>query len=124
MSTTKIRIVPEPDSTSGGMASGSSALAPRENDAIVLRFRIQADEESFEALRVVRRSMLREESTLGRGEGEPSLADAIFSSDGIVWAVLPGQKQLCFDRIAALEERVARALDGFTGERLTSSSRF
>jgi hypothetical protein len=124
MSTTKIRIVPEPDSTSGGMASGSSALAPRENDAIVLRFRIQADEESFEALRAVRRSMLREESTLGRGEGEPSFVDAIFSSDGIVWAVLPGQKQLCLDRIAALEERVARALNGLTGGRLTPSSRF
>ena len=56
--------------------------------------------------------MLREESTIGRGEGEPSLVDAIFSSDGIVWAVLPGQRQLCLDRIAALEERVARALTG------------
>jgi hypothetical protein len=124
MSTTKILIVPEPDSTSGGVASGSSALAPRENDAIVLRFRIQADEESFEALRAVRRSMLREESTLGRGEGEPSFADAIFSSDGIVWAVLPGQKQLCLDRIAALEDRVARAMSELPGGRLTSSSRF
>jgi hypothetical protein len=107
---TRIRIVAEPDSASGGLASGSSALLPKEDDAVVLRFRIQADAGSFEALRAVRRSMLREESTLGRGEGEPSLADAIFSSDGIVWAVLPWQKHLCLERIAALEERVARAL--------------
>jgi len=114
MSTTKdrIRIVAEPDSASGGLASGSNALLPDENEAIVLRFRIHADAESFDALRAVRRSMLREESTLGRGEGEPSLADAIFSSDGIVWAVLPSQKHLCLERIAALEQRVTRALTG------------
>ena len=123
MSSTRIRIVPEPDTTSGGLASGSSALAPREEDAVVLRFRIHADEESFDALRAVRRSMLREESTLGRGDGEPSLVDAIFSSDGIVWAVLPAQAGLCMERIAALEERVARALEGQSVARLTSSSR-
>ena len=123
MSTTQIRILPEPDSASGGLASGSSALAPRENDAIVLRFRIHADEQAFEALRAVRRSMLREESTLGRGEGEPSLADAIFSSDAIVWAVLPAHRPQCLERIAALEERVARALTGFGGRGAAPSAR-
>jgi len=123
MNSTRIRIVPEPDTTSGGLASGSSALAPREEDAIVLRFRIHADAQSFEALRGVRRSMLREESTLGRAEGEPSLVDAIFSSDGIVWAVLPSQRALCLERIAALEGRIARALEGQDGGRFTSSSR-
>ena len=123
MNSTRIRIVPEPDTTSNGRASGSSALAPREDDAIVLRFRIHADTESFDALRAVRRSMLREESTLGRGEGEPSLVDAIFSSDGIVWAVLPSQTALCLARIAALEERVERALENPTGGRVMPSSR-
>lgn len=123
MNSTSIRIVPEPDTTSRGLASGSSALAPSEDDAVVLRFRIHADAESFDALRAVRRSMLREESTLGRREGEPSLVDAIFSSDGIVWAVMPAHRKLCLERIAALEERVARAIEAQRGGRLTSSPR-
>ena len=125
MSTTDIRIVPEPDSAGGALSSGTSALLPREEAVVLLRFRIHAEEDAFEALRIVRRSMLREESTLGRGEGEPSLADAVFSADAIVWAVLPEQRQMCLDRIAGLQERVARALASAVrdGERSAQSTR-
>lgn len=101
----------EMSETSGiAEAFGSSALAPDDASRETLRFRIRPGAEALEALLHARRSMLREERTLGRGEGEPSLEDAVFSPEMIEWAVLPGQRSVCVRRIAELEARVERAL--------------
>jgi hypothetical protein len=89
----------------------SSALAPETAGLLVLRFRIRAGQDGLEALRHARRSMLREEWTLGRREGEPSLEEAIFANDSIVWPVWPEQKQLCLEKLAELEARVVRLLE-------------
>ena len=77
-------------------------------DLEVLRFRIEAGEQELEALRHARRSMLREEWTLGRRDDEPSLEDATFSVDSIVWPVWPEHRARCFEKIAELEARVER----------------
>ena len=95
-------------------AEGSTALSSGPGRASFLRFRIRADEQALEALRHARRSMLREESTLGRREEEPSLQDAVFSPDAIVWPVSPDQHALCLEKIAELEARVRRTLSEVT----------
>jgi hypothetical protein len=77
----------------------------------MLRFRIHAGESALEALRHARRSMLREEWTLGRREGEPSLEDAVFTNDTIVWPVWPEQRDICLEKLAQLEARVVRTLE-------------
>jgi hypothetical protein len=100
----RLSIVPEARPFGG---SGPIALAP-EPGLDILRFRIEADENELEALRHARRSMLREEWTLGRREGEPSLEDAIFSRDSIVWPAWPEQRERCLEKIAELEARVER----------------
>lgn len=88
-------------------AGGSAAVAPVPGLEI-LRFRIEASEQELEALRHARRSMLREEWTLGRPDDEPSLEDATFSIDSIVWPVWPEQRERCLEKIAELESRVER----------------
>ncbi len=95
----------------GPTTSGSSALMPDENGLLMLRFRIHAGESALEALRHARRSMLREEWTLGRREGEPSLEDAVFTNDTIVWPVWPEQRDICLEKLAQLEARVVRTLE-------------
>ena len=87
---------------------GSGAVPVAAPELEVLRFRIEAGEEELEALRHARRSMLREEWTLGRREDEPSLEDATFSLDSIVWPVWPEQRARCLEKIAELEARVER----------------
>ena len=47
--------------------------------------------ERLDALRTVRRAMIREEWTRGLEEGEPSLLDADFSRAGILWELPLGQ---------------------------------
>ena len=91
--------------------SGANALVPDESGLLMLRFRIHAGDSGIEALRHARRSMLREEWTLGRREGEPSLEDAVFTNDAIVWPVWPEQRDMCLERLALLEARVARMLE-------------
>jgi hypothetical protein len=78
----------------------------------VLRFRIEADAESLEALSHVRRAMLREEWTRGLDPGEPSLEGAVFSTSQIRWAVGPSQKDRCLEKLAALVERARLARAG------------
>lgn len=87
--------------------AGGAAPAPSP-ELEVLRFRIEAGEQELEALRHARRSMLREEWTLGRRDDEPSLEDATFSVDSIVWPVWPEQRARCLEKIAELEARVER----------------
>jgi hypothetical protein len=91
-------------------SEGSSALSPDPAGLVVVRFRIHAGESGLEALRHARRSMLREEWTLGRRNEEPSLEDAVFSNDAIVWPVWPEQRKICLAKIAELEARVERTL--------------
>ncbi len=91
-------------------ASGSTALATDPETSEILSFRISPGVEALQALLHARRSMLREERTLGRGEGEPSLEDAVFSAEGIVWRVQPGQRAACVRTIAELEARIKRTL--------------
>jgi hypothetical protein len=110
MTSSPIRIVPESAPAEGGPSFGSSALRPDADAPVRIRFRIHAETGALEVLRQVRRSMLREESTLGRSEGEPAFADAVFSPDGIDWSVPLRQRAYCLSKIAALEARVSRAL--------------
>ena len=91
-------------------AFGSSALAIEADSPETLTFRIRPGAEALEALLHARRSMLREERTLGRVDGEPSLEDAVFSPEMILWQALPGQRSACVRAIADLEARVERAL--------------
>ncbi len=91
-------------------SDGTSALVPDPGGLIVLRFQIHAGENGLEALRHARRSMLREEWTLGRRDGEPSLEEAIFTTGSIVWPAWPEQHAICLEKIAELEARVERLL--------------
>lgn len=110
MTASPIRIVPEPTPAEGGPFFGSSALRPDGDGPVRIRFRIHAETGALEVLRQVRRSMLREESTLGRSDGEPAFEDAVFSADGIDWSVPLCHRDYCLSKIAALEARVTRAL--------------
>lgn len=92
-------------------SDGSTALQPSRRPFLTLRFRISApDAAGLEALRYARRSMLREEWTLGRDPEEPSLESAIFSAAGITWTVPLSQRSRCLERLAELEARANRAL--------------
>jgi hypothetical protein len=100
-----------PGTPSGEYFDGSSALVPSHGHAITLRFRITAnDADSLEALRHARRSLLREEWTLGRDPDEPSLEDAVFSTTEIFWTVPPGQREWCLRKLDELVARAQRAL--------------
>lgn len=95
-------------------SSGTSALSAHPGSSEMLRFRIHPGPEALDALLHARRSMLREGRTLGRTEGEPSLEDAVFSPEMILWEALPGQRSACVRTIAELEARVERALAELT----------
>jgi hypothetical protein len=100
-----------PGTPSGEYFEGSSALAPSGGHAITLRFRITAsDTDSLEALRHARRSLLREEWTLGLDPDEPSLEDAVFSTSEILWTVRPVQREWCLRKLDELVARAQRAL--------------
>jgi hypothetical protein len=106
---TERRIVMLADSAWIGRAgSGAVTAVAASPELEVLRFRIQAGEDELEALRHARRSMLREEWTLGRRDDEPSLEDATFSIDSIVWPIWPEQRTRCLEKIAELEARIER----------------
>ena len=92
-------------------SDGTSALSPDPAGLIVLRFRIHAGEHGLEALRHARRSMLREEWTLGRRDGEPSLEEAVFTNGTIVWPAWPEHRAFCLEKLAELEARVERMLE-------------
>lgn len=90
---------------------GSSALAPSDGETVTLRFRITgADGEALEALRHARRSLLREEWTLGLDSEEPSLEQAVFTTTDVVWTVRPSQREWCLRKLSELTARAQRAL--------------
>ncbi len=61
--------------------------------------------ERLDALRTVRRAMIREEWTRGLDEGEPSLLDAEFSRSGILWDLPLGQLARGREKLGALVRR-------------------
>ena len=96
----------------GASFSGSSALDLAEDPSVTLRFAFeQTDGLAIDALRHARRSMLREEWTLGRGPGEPSLEGAVFSPVGVVWVVPADQQAWCLQKMEDLATRADRALE-------------
>jgi hypothetical protein len=92
-------------------ADGSAALKPSPDSLLTLRLAISApDPAGLEALRHARRSILREEWTLGREPDEPSLESAVFSATEVSWTVPLTQRQRCRERLLELETRANRAL--------------
>lgn len=106
-----------PETASRALIDGSSALASSGGNAVTLRFRIAAsDPEALEALRHARRSLLREERTLGVEADEPSLENAIFSPAEILWTVDPSQRDWSLRKVRELVARAQRTLsDGLEG---------
>ena len=93
------------------LASGTAALKPSPDALLTLRFAIWAsDPAGLDALRHARRSILREEWTLGRDPDEPSLESAIFSASEVAWTVPRSQRDRCRERLLELETRANRAL--------------
>jgi hypothetical protein len=91
-------------------ARGANALQPLPDPPCTLRFAISIpDPAGLEALRHARRSMLREEWTLGRDAAEASLESAVFSATEVAWTVLLSQRARCRERLAELEARANRA---------------
>ncbi len=94
------------------LAPSGGSSAPRAGvPTLTLRFRlVPTDDRSLEALRFARRAMLREESTLGVEEGEPSLGEALFSAHEVVWSVPEGCRERCRAKLERLLARANRAL--------------
>lgn len=100
-----------PEVPSADFIHGATALAPAEGHEVTLRFRITANEpEALEALRHARRSVLREEGTLGLDPEEPSLEDAVFSPVEVVWSVRESQRDWSRRKVRDLADRAQRAL--------------
>jgi hypothetical protein len=92
-------------------SKGTAALKPSPESLLTLRFAISApDPAGLDALRHARRSILREEWTLGRDPDEPSLESAIFSASEVTWTVPSSQRERCRERLCELETRANRAL--------------
>jgi hypothetical protein len=99
-------------SEAGARLAGSAALDLAEDSPVTLRFAIAAtDSPEMDAIRHARRAMLREEWTLGRDPGEPSLEEAVFSPMGIVWVVSADQQAWCLRKMEDLAARAERALE-------------
>ena len=92
----------------------------RPSEEMTLRFRLSSkDSRALEAIREARRGMIREEWTRGLADGEPSLADALFSLAGVLWEVPPGDLAQCREKLARLLRR-ANGIAGQVSERLSS----
>jgi hypothetical protein len=96
-----------------GQDSSRDSSAPSlEEHGVTLCFRLTVpDEASLEALRYARRSVLREERTLGVDEGEPLLEEAEFSVSEVRWRVPAGARERCLEKLADLVGRANRALE-------------
>lgn len=91
----------------GAPTAGSSALELAPDAPILLHFTISArDPEALEALRYARRSLLREEWTLGRAEGESLLQDAVFTSTEVIWQIPRADRDAC---VRKLDDLISRA---------------
>ncbi|HTY42949.1 MAG TPA: hypothetical protein VMH79_13835 [Thermoanaerobaculia bacterium] len=91
--------------------SSDSTVARLSPGVVTLHFRlVSADERSLEALRYARRAMLREESTRGVADDEPSLEEAVFSAFDVVWSVPPAWRAACRAKLRDLVARANRVL--------------
>jgi len=101
----------EIEETTGPPDFSAGATAPRlAESTVTLRCRLlSTDSTSLEALRYARRAMLREESTRGAEEGEPSLDDAVFSAFEVAWPVRASESERGRAKHAELDERANRA---------------
>ena len=92
----------------------------RPSGGMTLRYRLSSeDSRALEAIREARRSMIREEWTRGFDDGEPSLADAVFSLSGVLWEAPPGDLARCREKLALLVRRANRIADQVS-ERLST----
>jgi hypothetical protein len=98
-----------PAGIDSGKCVGSSALDLASAPEMILRFSIETSQaEELEALRHARRSMLREEWTLGRDGDEPSLEDAVFTPSDISWRIPSEQRLWCLQKVEELTARANR----------------
>ena len=110
---TPIRLDSIEDPFQAAAADGSAALALAPDVPVVLRFAIAADDpKALEALRYARRSLLREEWTLGRNPEEPSLGEAVFTPTEVIWQVRRDQRDACLQKVEDLASRANRLLGG------------
>lgn len=99
-----------PEISAEALTAGSAALTPA-GDIAAVRFSISArDPEGLEALRHARRSMLREEWTLGREPDEPSLEDVVFTATEVSWRGPRSQQEWCLRKLEELLSRANRTL--------------
>jgi len=83
----------------------------RPSGRMTLQFRPTSGRpEKLEALREARRAMIREEWTRGLEDGEPSLAEAVFSPSAVLWEVPIGEQARCREKIGAVVRRANRLL--------------
>lgn len=93
----------------------------RDQGTTALHFRLTgSDAAGLDALRETRRAMIREDWTLGLEDGEPSLADAVFTPHDVYWDVPLGERQRCRERVQALVVRANRRLEQARGDRQAS----
>ena len=91
---------------------------PRWREPSALHFRVTgSDAAGLDALRETRRAVIREDWALGLEDGEPSLADAMFTSHDVYWDVPLGERQRCREKIQALVVRTNRRLEQARGAR-------
>lgn len=110
MATVRFVRVPEGIPTAPGIDRSSATVAAHAQD-LTLRFGLDtSDPRALDAICHARRSMLREEWTLGHDTDEPLLQDALFSTGEIVWKVRPDQRGRCLEKAEELEARVRRWL--------------
>jgi hypothetical protein len=96
----------------------SVALQASPESLRTLRLSIEtSDPAGLEALRHARRSMLREEWTLGREPGEASLETAVFSPSEILWTAPASERSRCLEKLKELEARANRALTEIASRR-------
>lgn len=105
-------MVPEPPLGLDEVAAATDMASGR----MTLRFRPTTGRpEKLEALREARRAMIREEWTRGLEEGEPALAEAVFSSSLVSWEIPIGEQARCREKILALVRRANRLLERLPG---------
>jgi len=105
-------------------ALGLDEIVPTSDDVLgrmTLHFRPTSGRpQKLEALREARRAMIREEWTRGLEEGEPPLAEAVFTPAVVLWEIPIGEQARCREKILALVRRANRLLAPPSSRRIAS----